>query len=480
MSVNKWQVVIGLEIHAQLQTKTKMFSSDSTQFTSEENTHVNPVSLGFPGTLPLLNEQALALAVKTSRAFRGKIQNISQFARKNYFYPDLPKGYQVSQYDKPFNQGGQVEFYLNDQKVQVFLERIHMEEDAGRSLHKKDKTLVNLNRAGTPLLEIVTQPCIKSPLEAAKCARAIRQILRYIEVCDGNLEEGSLRCDCNISLKKPDSQKLGTKVELKNINSFKFIEKALDYEIKRQTQALDSNQTIAQETRLYDSKKNQTFPMRSKEEASDYRYFPDPDLLPVSLDSFLQNLQPLPELPFEKFERYKKEYQLKPSQIELLIEEKNLADYFEELSQKTKDPEASCLWLLGEMLGHLKTYNLDIAQQPISTDDLSELILLVSKEELSITMAKDVFHTMWEDKKSAKEVVKEKNLRQISDIQELSSIVDKILKENPKQVGHYNEGKTKLFGFFVGQAMKETQGQAHPQKLSTILKQKLKDSFETS
>ena len=476
MEFKGWESVIGLEIHAQLKTNSKMFSSDSAQFNDGENNQINPVSLGHPGTLPVLNEQAFYWALKTAKAFHGVIKNKNVFARKNYFYPDLPKGYQISQYDKPFCEGGRVEYYFKDKVHVVPLERIHMEEDAGRSLHKGITTLVNFNRAGVPLLEIVTKPEIRNPEAAAACARTIRRILRYLEVCDGNLEEGSLRCDCNISLREKGTTKLGTKVEIKNINSFRFIEKALKYEIERQKQCLDSKGVIHQETRLYDSTKNQTQAMRSKEGASDYRYFPEPDLpVVVFEESLLENLH-LPELPFEKAERFKKEYQLQEAVIEMLVEDKSLADYFEKIVLKTQSAQTVAHWVVGELQAFLKESHLTIEQCPISTDNFAKLISFVNQGEISNKMAKEIFSLMWKTQKTAEEIISSKNLKQISDESVLEKLINETISKYPKQLQDYKEGRTKLFGFFIGQIMKETKGQAHPEKLSNLLKKKLKES----
>ena len=471
MDFNSWEAVIGLEIHAQLKTNTKLFSSDRAGFTEGENDQVHPVSLALPGTLPVFNETALKMALKTGKAFKGHIKNDSVFSRKNYFYPDLPKGYQISQYDKPFCEGGQVDFYLEGEKAFVSLERIHLEEDAGRSLHRGAYSLINFNRAGVPLLEIVTKPNLRSPIEASACAKAIRRNLRYLEVCDGNLEEGSLRCDCNISVRPRGEKKLGTKVELKNINSFRFIEKALSYEIDRQIECLKAGSAIQQETRLYDSSKNQTRPMRSKEEASDYRYFPDPDLPQVCFDfDLLKNLD-LPELPFERAERFIKDYNLKPSTVEILIEDKVLADYFEQIVRQTQDSKTASHWLTGELQAHLK----DKGQSscPVPAKDFSDLLILVSKGVISNKMAKEIFAEMWETGLKPERIISQKNLKQISNSSELEDLVNKVLTSQPSQVKDYKEGRTKLFGFFVGQVMKESKGQANPQMVSKILKQTL-------
>jgi len=473
MDLGDWEIVIGLEIHAQLKTKTKLFSPDEATWTNGENDQIHPVSLALPGTLPVLNKKALKMAIKTGKAFEGHIQNESIFSRKNYFYPDLPKGYQISQYDKPFCQGGVVKFFFNGQKHSVPLERIHLEEDAGRSIQKGTCSLINFNRAGIPLLEIVTKPEITSPEEASTCAKAIRRMLRYIEVCDGNLEEGSLRCDCNISLRPQGEKKLGTKVELKNINSFRFIEKALLYEAYRQLECLNHGEAVIQETRLYDSSKNQTRSIRTKESASDYRYFPDPDLPPVCLkESFLTQID-LPELPFDRVQRFIKDYNFKIESAKALIEDKSLSDYFEKVVEKTKDPETVNHWFQGELQAHLKEKG---SPCPISVEDFSRLLILVAKAEISNKMAKEIFSEMWDTSVCPDEIIKKKNLKQISGQKELEELVHKVLSSYSDQVKDYKAGRTKLFGFFVGQIMKESKGQAHPQKLSQILKQKLDES----
>ena len=469
MSSPDFLVTIGLEIHAQLKTRTKLFSPDEAQWTGGENDHIHPVSLALPGTLPVVNEQALKMAFKTGKAFGGRIKERSFFARKNYFYPDLPKGYQISQFNEPFCEGGQVWFFLEGEQKSVTLQRIHMEEDAGRSLHRGTDTLVNFNRAGIPLLEIVTEPEITDPFMAGACARAIRRVLRYLDVCDGHLEQGSLRCDCNVSLRPSGETKWGTKVELKNINSFRFIEKALVYEIERQTACLKAGEQIHQETRLYDSTKNQTRPMRSKESASDYRYFPDPDLPPLLFKEKFHS--DLPELPFEKVKRFVKDYNLKHSVAESLVEDKNLADYFEKIVKQAGEPQRLSHWFQGELQAHLKEKKQE--KCPIPVEDFAQLIIYLSKGEVSNTMAKEIFSEMWETKLKPETIIKNKNLRQISSLSDLEVLVDQILAKYSSQVQDYKNGRTKVFGFFVGQVMKESQGQANPQKLSQVLKRKL-------
>ena len=472
-----FSAVIGLEIHAQLNTKAKLFSPEGAGWLEGENNQIHPVSLALPGTLPVLNEKALEMALKTGKAFKGKLSTTSVFARKNYFYPDLPKGYQISQYDKPFCEGGRVEFFLEDKKHTVALERIHLEEDAGQSLHKDKHSLINFNRAGTALLEIVTQPVITKPKMASACAKAIRRLLRYLEVCDGNLEEGSLRCDCNVSVRPKGETKLGTKVELKNINSFRFIEKALVYEIDRQIECLKNNILIKQETRLYDSSKNQTLSMRSKETASDYRYFPDPDLPELSFKLKLLEQITYPELPFDRSLRFQDSYKLSVTQAESLIEDKSLADYFEDILKQGKmNPETLYHWFNGELKAHLKTKNQK--QCPIPAKDFYQLLSFLSQKEISNTMAKEVFLEMWDKGLKPEEIIKTRNLKQISDSKVLEELVKKVLSQNPDQIRSYKQGKNKLFGFFVGQVMKLSKGQANPQKVSQIIKQKLEEPCE--
>ena len=476
MDFKSWELVIGLEIHAQLKTKTKLFSPEKAGWTQGENDQVHPVSLALPGTLPVLNEAAVKMALKTAKAFKGKIQTESRFARKNYFYPDLPKGYQISQYDKAFCEGGRLDFYCEKEKSSVSLERIHLEEDSGSSLHQGAFSLINFNRAGVPLLEIVTQPVLRQPLQASACVKAIRRTLRYLEVCDGNLEEGSLRCDCNISVRKKGERAFGTRVELKNLNSFRFIEKALLYEAKRQIEVLKAGLKVEAETRLYDSSKNQTRPMRSKEEVSDYRYFPEPDLPQVYLSpQFLKDME-LPELPFEKKCRFIEEYKLSLESAEILTEDKLLADYFEEIVKKTKEPQQVSHWLTGELQAHLKEKGLSLC--PIPVEDFASLLNLVSKGDISNKMAKEIFAEMWETGSKPEQIVEKKNLKQISSSEELEELVHKVLTKYPDQIKDYKGGRTKLFGFFIGQIMKETKGQAHPQKVSNILKQKLEELCE--
>lgn len=474
--LDKYDVVIGLEIHAQMITESKCFSSAAANYGDSPNQNVSFVCAGYPGTLPSLNKEVVEKAVKTSLALNCDLQAVSHFARKQYFYPDMPKGYQISQYSEPLALGGFVSFYLNGEKKEVALERAHIEEDAGKSTHFGQYTLIDLNRAGTPLLEIVSRPEMSSPQEAAAYAKAVRQILRYNAVCDGNLEQGSLRCDCNVSLKPKGQKKLGTKVELKNINSFRFIEKALEYEIIRQVQCLEIGEVIRQETRLYDATKNKTFSMRKKEEANDYRYFPDPDLMPLILDEdmILKARTSLAELPVDRLDRFVKQYGLSFQDAELLVGEKELADFFETITIKTQDPKLTCNWIVGEFLRLANENQTPIEQRPVKDDNFAKLLMLIQKKEISGKMAKEVFEEMWSSGSSPKDIIAKKGLSQITDEATLKELVAKALSEHPSKVAEFRSGKDKLFGFFVGQVMKLSRGQANPEMVNQLLKESLK------
>lgn len=476
MSYNDWEPVIGLEIHAQLLTDSKMFSPDSTTFGGADNENTDPVSLGLPGALPVPNAKAVEFSIKTGMALNCRIRKKSVFARKNYFYPDLPKGYQISQFDEPLCEKGYVDFYLDGKLRRVNIERAHMEEDAGKSLHQGDFTLINLNRAGVPLLEIVSGPDMSSAQEAAEYARTVRKILRYLNVCDGNLEEGSMRADCNVSVRKKGEKKFGTKVELKNINSFRFIEKAIEYEIRRQIDCIETGETIVQETRLYDPTKNRTFAMRSKEEAHDYRYFPDPDLLPtIVTDELLEKMSAeLPELPIARAQRFQQSFQLPEYDSFVLTQEKNLADYFEDVAVKSKNPKAASNWIMTELLRELNDAKIEVDQSPISAAHLADMIQMIDNKEISGKMAKDVFGEMWKSKKSPQDIVKEKGMSQITDTSAIEKIIDQVMAQNAQSVADYRSGKTKLFGFFVGQVMKASKGQANPEMVNKILQDKLR------
>ncbi|MBC86967.1 MAG: Asp-tRNA(Asn)/Glu-tRNA(Gln) amidotransferase GatCAB subunit B [Bdellovibrionaceae bacterium] len=475
MSYDDWELVCGLEIHAQLKTKSKMFSPDSGDFGAGDNVNTHPVTLGMPGCLPVPNKQAIEYSVKTGLALNCTIRNTSVFSRKNYYYPDLPKGYQISQFDKPLCEEGFVEFKLGDEKKRVRIERAHMEEDAGKSTHHGEYTLINLNRAGVPLLEIVSRPDIRSAEEAAEYARAVRKILRYIEVCDGNLEEGSMRCDCNVSVRKKGDEKLGTRCEIKNVNSFRFVQKAIEYETQRQIDVLESGGKIVQQTRLYDSAANKTFAMRDKEDAHDYRYFPEPDMLPVELtEEYISKVEStLCELPDARVKRFMAEYELPEYDSLILTQERDLADYYEAVAKASNNPKASSNWIMGELLRELNEHELDYSAIPIKAENFAKLIQLIDNKTISGKIAKTVFQELWKKDQDPEDIVKAKGLVQITDEGAIEKVIDEIINANPGQVEQYRGGKNKLFGFFVGQAMKATKGQANPEIVNKILKSKL-------
>lgn len=466
---------IGLEIHAQLKTKSKMFSSDSSLFGESENQNTHPTSLGLPGALPVINQKAIEQAIKTGLALNCKINEKSIFARKNYFYPDLPKGYQISQYNQPLCVNGFVEFTKNGNKKRVFIQRAHLEEDAGKLIHKNHYSLLNLNRAGVPLLEIVTEASLLTAEEAGEFVRMVRKILCSMDTCDGNLEEGSMRCDCNISVKKNGEKKLGTRVEVKNVNSFRFIEKAIDFEIKRQIQILKEKKKVIQETRFFNPNKNQTFPLRTKEEAEDYRYFPDPDLLPLIIPPswISETKKNLPELPFEKEMRFQKEYQLTEQEAQFLSQSPEISQIFETLCKESHNPKASAHWIMGEMSREIKARKTSFKKAHFILKHLSELIQLIDREEISGKIGKEIFPEIWEKNISPHQIIKNRNLTQIKDPEMISKLVDETISANQKQLKAYKEGKKKLFGFFVGAVMKKTKGQVRPQTLTKILKNKL-------
>ncbi len=477
-SDSTWEAVIGLEIHAQLLTQSKLFSSDSCEFGGGDNEHTSPVSLGMPGALPVMNRKALELSIITGLGLNCEIREKSVFARKQYFYPDLPKGYQISQYDEPLCVNGFVEFLHEGEVRRVTIERAHLEEDAGKSLHQGEQTLINLNRAGVPLLEIVSGPDLRSASEAADYARAVRSILLYLEVCDGNLEEGSMRCDCNVSIRKKGAPRFGTKVEIKNVNSFRFIEKAIEYEIQRQIDNLESGESIAQETRLYDPTKNRTVSMRSKEEAHDYRYFPDPDLLPVHVNAewIAELREALPELPLERAKRFEEGYGLPRYDSLVLTAEKGLAEYFEKVAKSSGHAKASSNWIMAEVMRELKNSELEPDQIPIPAESLAKMIQMIDAKALSGKMAKQVFSEMWSTHEPPDKVVARLGITQITDTGAVEQIVNDVLSRHTEAVQDYRSGKTKLFGFFVGQVMKASKGQANPELVNQVLKSKLDSS----
>ena len=472
-----WETVIGLEIHSQLKTKSKIFSGASTAFGASANSQACAVDLGYPGVLPVLNKEAVNMALSFGLAVNAKINKHSIFARKNYFYPDLPKGYQISQFELPIVGQGEIEIPLDDgQNKMVGITRAHLEEDAGKSIHDlyDDFTAIDLNRAGTPLLEIVSEPDMRSAKEAVAYAKKIHALVQYIGICDGNMQEGSFRCDANVSIRKKGDE-LGTRAELKNINSFKFLEKAINLEVERQIDILEDSGSIVQETRLYDSDKNETRSMRSKEEANDYRYFPDPDLLPVLIDDELlvQIKNSLPELPTEKKIRFIDDFGLSEYDAENLTAQKDIADYFESMIAKGADVKLSANWVMGDLSASLNKNQIEIQDSPISAIELYELITKISDNTISGKIAKDVFKSMWEGKGSVEEIIENQGLKQMTDIDALEGIIDEVVNNNTLQVQQFKDGNSKLLGFFVGQVMKATNGKANPKQVNKILNDKL-------
>lgn len=475
MSFKGYEAVIGLEVHVQLKTASKMFCADSTEFEAGDNENTSPVSVGMPGTLPVVNKKAIEYSIRTGLALGCEVRRKSVFARKNYFYPDLPKGYQISQYDLPLCEKGKVTFVVDGQEKTISIERAHMEEDAGKSNHHGEYTLVNYNRAGIPLLEIVSGPDMRSAAEAAEYARTIRQIVRYLDVCDGNLEEGSMRCDCNVSVRKVGAEKFGTKVEIKNINSFRFVEKAIEFEIERQVDLAERGERIVQETRLWDPDKNKTFSMRTKEDAQDYRYFPDPDLLPIVVpDSMIAKLRAeLPELPLARARRFMKAHGLPEYDAFVLTAERELADFYENTAKVCNNHKAASNWIMTELLRELNQAQKEITHSPISPEMLGKMIGLIDAGTISGKIAKAVFAEMWKSGGDPEAIVKEKGLVQITDTSAIEKIVDEVLAANAAQVADYRGGRTKLFGFFVGAVMKASKGQANPDLVNKLLQEKL-------
>ncbi len=474
----EYEAVIGLEVHAQLLTKSKLFSPASTRFGAPPNSQVTPYCLGMPGVLPVLNKKALEFAVKAALATNCEILTRSRFARKNYFYPDLPKGYQISQYEQPFSKNGYIEIETEKNgKKKIRITRIHLEEDAGKLIHEGSSkyTKVDLNRAGVPLIEIVSEPDISTPEEAVEYLKKLRSILMYLGVCNGNMEEGSLRCDANVSVRPKGKQELGIKTEIKNLNSFRFIQKALEYEIERQIEVLEENGKVEQETRLFDSKKGVTFLMRTKEEAHDYRYFPDPDLLPVVIkEEWIEKWRSeLPELPDQKIERFIKEYALSQNDARILTSSIKLADYFEQCVKQFSKPKEVANWIITELLRELEDEE-QIENFPVTPKMLAELLTLIDNGTISRKIAKDIFPKMIENKQTASEIVEKEGLKQISDTSEIEAIIRNVLSSHPKEVERYRAGEEKLLGFFVGQVMKATKGKANPRVLNEILKKELK------
>ena len=473
----QFEPVIGLEVHAQLKTRTKIFCGCSTEFGAPPNTHVCPVCLGMPGVLPVLNKKVVEYAMRMALATDCSIEETSRFARKNYFYPDLPKGYQISQYELPIALNGHIDIEVDGYTRRIGITRIHMEEDAGKLNHDPNRPVshVDLNRTGVPLIEIVSEPDIRAPEEAGAYLRQLRSIIRYVDICDGNMEEGSFRCDANISLRPRDQEAFGTRTELKNLNSFKHVERALHYEILRQQDLLLDGEKVVQETRLWDPEKNRSHSMRGKEEAHDYRYFPDPDLLPLVIDTdWISAVKAaLPELPAAKKTRFIEQYDLPAYDAGVLTTSRKLADYFEACVSHHPSPKQMSNWIMGSLLGLLNAAGQHIAESPVSAEHLAGLVRLIDDETISGKIAKKVFDEMAASGDSPESIVKAKGLVQVSDTSQIEQIVDRVLSENTAQAEQYRGGKTKVFGFFVGQVMKATRGQANPKIVNDILKHKL-------
>lgn len=474
----EWETVIGLEIHAQLSTKSKIFSAASTAYGAEPNTQACAVDLGFPGVLPVLNQDAVKKAIKFGLAIGAEMAPRSVFARKNYFYPDLPKGYQISQFELPIVGKGTLEITLESGETRsIGVTRAHLEEDAGKSLHEDfaGMTGVDLNRAGTPLLEIVSEPDMRTPEEAVAYMKKIHALVQYIGICDGNMQEGSFRCDANVSVRPKGEEALGTRTEIKNLNSFRFIEKAINYEVERQIDLIEDGGKIIQQTRLYDPDKHETRPMRSKEEANDYRYFPDPDLLPVELDPELLEAirKTMPELPEARKTRFISDYNLSKDDAEVLTSSRDLADYFETVAEKSGDVKLSANWVMSTFVGALNKNHVETAQSPVSAESFAGLLARIADNSVSGKVAKDIFETMWNGEGEADEIIEAKGLKQISDSSALEKMADEVIAANPSQVAEFKGGKDKLLGYFVGQVMKASKGQANPGEISKIIKQKL-------
>ena len=474
-----WETVIGLEIHAQLATRSKIFSGSATAYGAEPNTQANLVDLGYPGVLPVLNGDAVRMAIRFGVATGSKIARRSIFARKNYFYPDLPKGYQISQYERPVVEDGSLEIVLEDgTRKTIGITRAHLEEDAGKSLHEDFHGLsgIDLNRAGTPLLEIVSEPDMRSAREAIAYLKKIHTLVRYLEICDGNMQEGSFRCDANVSVRPVGQAEFGTRAEIKNVNSFRFVERAINYEVERQIELLEGGGRVKQETRLYDADKGETRSMRSKEEANDYRYFPDPDLLPLVIDeaTIEQVRATMPELPDQKAARFVRDHGLSEYDAGVLTSSRELAGYYETVVRRLGgQPKLAANWVMGDLSGALNKDALDIGQSRVSADAFAGLLARIQDNTISGKIAKEVFEAMWSDGKGADEIIEAKGLRQITDTSAIESAIDDVMAKNPGQLADYRSGKDKLFGFFVGQVMKATGGKANPTQLNDLLKKKL-------
>jgi aspartyl-tRNA(Asn)/glutamyl-tRNA(Gln) amidotransferase subunit B len=476
----EWEIVIGLEVHTQLLTKSKLFSGAATQYGALPNSQANLVDLGYPGVLPVLNKEAVRMAVKLGLAISATVAPHSVFARKNYFYPDLPKGYQISQFELPVVSKGHLDIELEDGSVKrVGITRAHLEEDAGKSLHEGfgKATAVDLNRAGTPLLEIVSEPDMRAAKEAVAYLKKLHSLVMYLEICDGNMQEGSFRCDANVSVRKKGEAKFGTRAELKNINSFRFVEKAINFEVARQIELLEGGGKVVQETRLYDSDKDETRSMRSKEEANDYRYFPDPDLLPLDISAaFISEVKAtLPELPDAKKQRFMASYGLSAYDAGLLTSGRDLADFYESVVKSSGvEGKLAANWVMGDFSAALNKDAKDIKQSPVSAAQLAGMLKRIHDNTISGKIAKEVFEAMWAGEGEADAIIEKKGLKQITDSGALEKVIDQVMAANPAQLADYRAGKDKLFAFFVGQVMKATQGKANPAQLNELLQKKLK------
>ncbi len=475
----EWETVIGLEIHAQLATRSKIFSAAATAYGAAPNTQASLVDLGYPGVLPVLNGEAVTMAVRFGLATGATIARRSVFARKNYFYPDLPKGYQISQYERPVVEDGSLEILLDDgTRKTIGITRAHLEEDAGKSLHEDFHGLsgIDLNRAGTPLLEIVSEPDLRSAKEAVAYMKKIHTLVRYLGICDGNMQEGSFRCDANVSVRPKGQAEFGTRAEIKNLNSFRFVERAINYEIERQIDVIASGGKVVQETRLYDSDRGETRSMRSKEEANDYRYFPDPDLLPLAIgDDLIESVRAaLPELPDEKSARFVRDFGLSEYDAGVLTASREMAGYYETVVARLGgQPKLAANWVMGELSSALNKDSLDVTESRVGADALAGLLARIVDDTISGKIAKDVFEAMWNEGRDADTIIEAKGLKQITDTSAIERAIDEVVAKNPQQLAEYRSGKDKLFGFFVGQVMKATQGKANPAQLNELLKRKL-------
>ena len=473
-----WQAVIGLEVHAQLATSSKIFSGAATAYGAEANAQACAVDLGLPGVLPVINQRVIEMAIRFGLAIEASIAQDSVFARKNYFYPDLPKGYQISQYENPIVANGRLAIVVDGERRIIDITRAHLEEDAGKSIHGEfgDSTGIDLNRAGTPLLEIVSEPVMHSAREAVAYMRELHRLVRFVGICDGNMQEGSFRCDANVSVRRAGETKLGTRTETKNLNSFRFVERAIEFEIERQIEVLEDGGTIRQETRLYDPDRDETRTMRTKEDAHDYRYFPDPDLLPLIIsDEQIDAVKSeMPELPAAKRTRYSEEYDLSADDIDSLLADPKYVDYFEQcVAQSASSAKALVNWITGELFGAMNRESIEIDSSPVTPSALIDLIARIEDDTVSGKIAKQVFQALWDGEGPVDEIIEKRGLRQVSDAGEIESIVSQVISENPDQVAQFLSGKDKVLGFLVGQVMKKSGGKANPKSVNEVMRTKL-------